>query len=439
MNAESSGKRRDTVKGKLSRTAKIIALVGAVLGALLVWIYAIGYDSTLFERTFTGVPVTLTGESELASKSGYTLAEGQQFSSITITAKGKRAELNALTSDDFRAVVDISGATSPGEQTFNIVVYSPNGIEVSSQSSSTVMLFVDDFTQRTDMLSVDVDTGTSYIMSNGVSFVSASANPVSVIVSGPRTALEKVAGAYVRFNLDGVEISDSIYGYGEIELRDANGNVIDNPYISVSERNAYVTISVTKQKTVPVRVALTGGVFSVYDITALPSADSITVSGSPAAIDSVKELVLRIDETTVDGSRTFDFSIGSLLPAGVSNESGISKITVEVVIPGMALRKYELAPEKIKVLNLPEGAEYTVRSALEITVMGALDAFGDFDPENITATVDFSRIKLSADGVCSAVPAIDLGDGAAGLYVLKPVGEAEFTFELPPETPEAGA
>lgn len=431
MNADSSKKRSDTVKGKLSRTAKIIVLIGAVVGALLVWIYAIGYDSTLFERTFTGVPVTLTGEAELAASSGYTLAEGQQFSSITIVAKGKRAELNALSSDDFRAVVDISGATSPGEQTFNIVVYSPNGIEVVSQSSSTVILFVDDFTQRTDMLSVDVDTGTSYIMSDGVTFVSAAANPVSVIVSGPRTALSEVAGAFVRFNLDGVKISGPMYGYGGIELRDKNGNVIDNPYITVSERNAYVTISVTKQKTVPVRVAFTGGVFSVYDVSVIPSADSITVSGSPEAIDSVKELVLNIDETTVDGKKNFEFSIGSLLPAGVSNESGISKISVEVTIPGMALRSYAIDPEKVEVVNLLEGAEYKVRTAPEITVMGPPDAFEGFEADGIKVYVDFMRIKVNADGSCSAVPQVELGENAEGLYVLKPVGSAEFTFELP--------
>ena len=431
MNPESSKKRSDAVKGKLSRTAKIIVLAGAVVGALLLWIYAIGYDSTLFERTFTGVPVTLTGEAELASSAGYTLAEGQQFSSITIVAKGKRAELNALSSDDFRAVVDISGATSPGEQSFNIVVYSPNGVEVVSQSSRTVILFVDDFTQRTDMLSVDVDTGTSYIMGEGISFVSASANPVSVIVSGPRTVLDSVAGAYVRFNLDGVEIKDSLYGYGEIELRDMNGKVIDNPYITVSERTAYVTISVTKQKTVPVRVALTGGVFSVYDISAVPSADSITISGSPAAIDPVKELVLKIDETTVDGKKTFEFPIGSMLPAGVSNESGISKISVEVTVPGMALRKFTPDAGSVEMLNLPHGASFEVLSMPEITVMGALDAFEGFEPDSVAVQIDFARLRINPSGSFSAEPSIILGDDAPGLYVLKPVGEIEFALELP--------
>jgi hypothetical protein len=73
---------------QLSRTKKIIVFAGAVLGAFLLWIYAIGYDSTLFESTYNGIPVTVEGEAKLAEQKGFTLAEGQNFSSITVVAKG---------------------------------------------------------------------------------------------------------------------------------------------------------------------------------------------------------------------------------------------------------------------------------------------------------------------------------------------------------------
>ena len=51
--------------GKMSRAAKTVVLIAAVLGALLVWIYAMGFDNTLFERTFNGITVVLEGESKL--------------------------------------------------------------------------------------------------------------------------------------------------------------------------------------------------------------------------------------------------------------------------------------------------------------------------------------------------------------------------------------
>ncbi len=413
--------------GRLSRTAKVLALIAAVLGALRVWIYAIGYDNTLFESTFSGVEVTVTGEDELASNSGFTLAEGQQLSSITVVAKGKRSELNALTASDFKAVVDISSATRAGEQTFKINVTSPNGIEVVSQSSDTVILFVDEFTQRTDMLSVTVDTGSDYVMTEGVTFVEAAANPVSVLVTGPRSKLDEIEGAYVRFNLDGVSISHALYGYGSIELRDKNGIVINNPYISVSESTAYVSVTVTKQKNVPVRVSFTGGVFSSGDAAIQLSSETLTVSGDPDLVDALDEIVLYIDETTVDGSKSFEYTVASLLPDGISNESGFSKLTLTVTLPKMAVRTYTVGTKSITVENLPENAEYSVISPINVVLMGAREAFDSVDRNAISASVDFSRVTVNSDGSYSALPKIDLGEGVTGVYVFEISDYVNFT------------
>ena len=105
---------------KLPRVKKIFFLLAALIGAIFVWIYAIGYDGTLFERTFNGIPVVIEGENELRDLKGFTLAEGQEFSSITVVAKGKRSELNALTASDFRAVVDISKIENDTAETFSL-------------------------------------------------------------------------------------------------------------------------------------------------------------------------------------------------------------------------------------------------------------------------------------------------------------------------------
>ena len=109
---------------------KIAVMLLAIIGGFMLWIYAIGYDSTMFERTFDGVEVVIEGEDALALNKGYTLAENQKFSSVTVVARGKRSELNELDSSDFRPVIDVSQAENAGDQTLNIVVYSPNGIEV---------------------------------------------------------------------------------------------------------------------------------------------------------------------------------------------------------------------------------------------------------------------------------------------------------------------
>ncbi len=414
---------------KLPRVKKVIFLLAALIGAVFVWLYAIGYDSTLFERTFDGIPVVIEGENELRDLKGFTLAEGQEFSSITVVAKGKRNELNELSVSDFRAVVDISKVENAGDQTINITVYSPNGIEVVSQSSTTVNLFVDEFTQRNELLSVSVDIGNKYVMAEGITFVNAIANPLSVLVSGPSSILDQIDSAYVDFNLDGREIKEDIYGYGEIKLRDAYGNNIENEYLTLSETTAYVTVSVTKQKVLPVRVVFTGGMFDPKDVTVNASASDITVSGSPTALASLDELVLEIDETTIDGSKKFDFSVGSLLPDGVTNESGVSKINVSVTLPKLAVRAYAIGKDNITVINLPEGSVYKVSDKLVIQLIGEREAFEGIDRKLLSATVDFNRVTVEPDGSYSARAEISLGGEYTGIYIHNIDYIVNFTIE----------
>ncbi len=428
-----------TPSEKSSRISKLIVFIGSVFCALLLWIYAIGYDSTLFERTFNGIPVVIQGEDLLAESKNFMLAPGQEFSTITVVVKGKRADLNELEPKDFRAVVDVSLAEGAGEQEFNIVVYSPNGIEVVSQSSMTVRAYVDNFTQKNQLLSVSVDIGDDYLMTDGVTFVEAVSNPAAITVSGPAAVIDKIAGAYVDFDLDGSEISDNVYSYGAIELRDKNGKVIKDPYLTVSNNTAYVTVNVTKQKTVPVEVVFVGGAFSSDDknsgVDYIASHSAITVSGSPSALDSVTSIVLEIDETTVDGKQTFEFPIGSMLPNGVSNTSGTSKILVDVIMPIQQFtREYVIPLEAITVENLPEGYQAVIADEIKVKLKGPAEAFEVFDSSKITATADYRYLTDNMDGTYTARANISIGLEHSAIYVLNLGYTIDFSItEIIPE------
>lgn len=379
-----------------SRVVNVVGLVVALLGALLLWIYAIGYDNTLFESTFNGIEVIIEGEEKLVSTKNFTLAEGQNFSSITVVAKGKRADLNALDSSDFRAVVDVSLAEGAGEQVLKIYVQSPNGIEVVSQSSSTVSVFVDEFTQYGQPLTVDINAG-EYRFGTGVVDVDKNVNPIAVTVSGPKSVLDTIDSAFVDFDLGGKEITEDMRGYGAIQLRDKNGKVINNPYVTVSDSSAEVTLTVKKQKTVDVRVAFVGGKFvsgnnANSGVSYIQSHQSITVTGWSDKVSAVSELVLPIDETALEAGTTTElkFPISSMLPEGVSSEGGY--ITVTVIMPDLTVRSYSVSPDAIKVENLPEGYEYSVKSPLTVKVIGQLASVEAIDPTLITAVVDFNKV-----------------------------------------------
>ncbi len=418
-NNKNQAKSRRRFDGEhLSRGTKSIVLICALLGALLLWIYAIGYDSTLFESTFNGIAVTVTGEDVLAGTNGFTLAEEQDFSSVTVVASGKRSQLNELSTEDFSAVVDVSSVKEAGYATIPIVIYSPNGIEIVSQSSTTVTVFVDEFTQRDQLLSVSVDTGTGYVMSEGISGIESVANPLTVSVSGPKSVLDSIEGAYVNFKLDGMVIDKSLYGYGEIELRDADGNVVVNPYLKVSDTTAYVAINVKASKTVPVNVRFVGGVLDKSSATVVQSINAITVTGDPDIIKAFESVTLDIDESTIDGTADFEFQISPLLPEGVENSGGVSKVNVKVVLPAMSSRTFSLGADAIRFVNLPEGKTATPNGKMLVTFLGARDAINSLKKEFITATVDFDRVTENLDGTFSASPVIDAGSELDGVYIL---------------------
>ena len=407
---------------RMSRTRKIIVFVGAVLGAFLLWIYAIGYDSTLFESTYNGIEVTVQGENRLAETRGFTLAEGQSFSSITIVAKGKRSELNALKPSDFQAYVDVSLADKAGSQTLDIIVKAPNGIEIVSQSSTTVEVFVDEFTQHNESLAVVVNSG-EYRLGEGVAAIALSVNPAAVTVSGPKSILESIGSAYVDFDMGGQEIRENIRGYGVIKLLDKNGKEITNPYVTLSDSTAEVAITVTKQKSVPVKVAFVGGRFSSdangeNGVSYTKSHDSIIVKGPSEKLVSVEEIVLEVDETKLQPGKTNEikFTVASELPEGVSSDS-VGVITVSVTMPTLSVRTYTVGKDAITVVNLPEGYTYKISDRLKVKVIGQIDAFENFDSSLITAEIDFNDITVNPDGTYSANAKINLGNENSLVYL----------------------
>lgn len=425
----------------MSRAAKVAAFVGSFLGAFLLWIYAIGYDSTLFDRTFSGVEIEIVGADVLSATKHYTLAQGQEFPAINVVAKGKRSQLNELSAEDFKAVVDVSKISRAGDQTVEITVIAPNGINVESQSLTTVTMFVDEFTIAPDK-SVEIDIIDGYVLEEGLKIDSKTAYPSTVSVSGPKSVIDKIAGVYVKCSFDDV-ITQSREAHGNIELRDAQGNVINNPYISLSETEADVFITVKKQKEITLEVELVGGVYNTEDISGISVyPTTITVSGSPEALEKIPDgkLVISIDETEKGwGTHFIERSINQLLPDGVTNESEISKAVITLPLPELSVRNYTIKAENISVESLPDGKTYEILSDWDVTFIGPRDAFNGFDFSLVSATINFSGVvNFEADGY-SAEPIINFGAEHHGIFVQNKHDVVKFrVFDetVVPDTPD---
>ncbi|MDD4165199.1 MAG: CdaR family protein [Eubacteriales bacterium] len=390
-----------------------IVFIGAFLGAFLLWFYAIGYDSTIFERRITDVPVKITGVEALTSSKGFTVADELDIT-ITVTVSGKRSIIYSIDSSSLTATVDISQVEQPGENTLPIKVTAPNGINVENQTSKEVILFIDEFITKTIAVKANY---ISYVLSEGLLLEDPEVNPAVVSVEGPKSELEKIDSAFVDLILG--DITGPISAAGKIYLKNRDGVPVVNGYIKLNKNEAYVSIPVKKEKTVPVKVELTGGVFSTEDAVISLTQESVKIYGEIELIDSIEKIVIPIDERTFDFRNTIRVTkyMSSLLPAGVDNVNGDVSITAVIGIPGLTKKNIYIKAGDIAVLQLEGNPQVTVKSGITFCVIGFRDVIRELDSSDITASIDAAAVSVDSEGKKTAEIVFGFSDDITGVYV----------------------
>lgn len=386
-----------------ARALNFIVLILCFICSIALWFYVQDYDSPTYEKTFTGIKVGIIGESGgLSVLSGY---DGE----VDITVKGRRSDINRLYSDDIVAQIDISGVSSAGNVKLPVTVIVPNGLTVSKLSSSEFWLYID----KTATASVPVVVRHTGYSNEGLIIGNPVASPSTVTVTGPAGELEKIAQAYCELDIG--KIDASVEATGGFVLRDASGNVIDNPYVTVSEMVLSIKIPVYMQKELPVRVQFIGGVHPLGSSVVESVPESLTLRGTVEDMTGITEIVIDVDERNIDGMGTAVVPI--VLPKGVENVSGISTAEVDVTLLNNVSREFTLADFEVK--NVPSGMAYTVDTdSITVKVRGMLEAVRMFNPDtSLTASLDLSVLDGRPAGTYRIPLNIDSMFSNTGVYV----------------------
>lgn len=365
-----------------------LIFVAAFVGAVLLWFYAIGYDSTIFEREINNIPVKIVGAEELSENKKFSVADELDML-ISVTVSGRRTDLYELNDDDIEATVDVSQVETAGEATLPIQVKIPNGITVTEMKVQTVSLFIDEFLIKT--VPVNAVYG-NYVLSDGLKLGETNVNPVVVTIEGPATEINRISAAYVDVALG--NISSPISAYGSIYLKYDDGSVVSNKYVKLAANQAYVYIDVYKEKTVPIKVQFIGGVFSVESAVIKLSRETLTISGSIDIVNSINQVTLKVDETGLNMAvkNTITEYYSSLLPAGVTNESGEALLTAEIKIPDITTKYFFIPSAQIKGVSDSSGKTVKAGAGVTVTVVGSRDVLKGMTVRNITASVSAENV-----------------------------------------------
>lgn len=383
-------------------TNKKVLFIVSVIFAFIFWVLT----SDNITKTFTEVqvkydiPESVSQEFEIFSAS-------DEF--VSVTVDGKRVAVDALSSENFTATVDLSDVNDSGEKSFKVnVKCSENlNLDISRVEPANVTLMIDrPMTKTVELKSEFSYSPAGYYVDNNV--------PQSIEISGPESFVEQVKCAFIGGNVNS-RGSETVTNNYEITLYDnedphsPDAKAIDNEYIKLSYSNVDVTFRyLLLKESVPFSIETDEGVEvdeKYFSVT--PSALNVAVPES--ALDENGDfLSLPIDIGRISQYRNESYivtiDVSDVLGADIINKSdGIEKIRYRLDFTGLESQTIEVDSSRLVVKNLPEGYKYDVPDNFSIVAIGTADAISKLSADKVEIILDFETVKPS-DGKYVDVP-----------------------------------
>lgn len=266
--------------GRMSKTDKW-ALAICLLMAVVVWLYVMSGNDTGYENSLTFVNVSIEGD-EAMGVNNLTIIGGNS-NMVTITLKGRRADIGGLTAKDIKAYIDVGQITGPGQYDLDVKMELPANSTLVSVEPAKVWVNVD--TKSSVELKIEMKVNYNTDNSYDVVFIP---NVSRVTVSGPQSILDTIGYAAVKGEIGTITKSQKMSG--KVALYDKSHRLIDSPHLEISVAEVMINIPVTTTKIVPLRVAFVGDSLK-YEVTH-KGPEQLTLMGEPELLAGIDEIVI---------------------------------------------------------------------------------------------------------------------------------------------------
>ena len=394
---------------------KLLTALLSVGVALLLWLYVVTVVSPNSDGHYNNVPITVQGEAVLQDR-GLMIVSGD-LPSVSLHLEGNRTDLNKINPSNISIGVDVSGIGEPGR--YSLSLTQPTfltdvpgaAITVLSKDPSTVTVEVD------RRLSKPVPVDIQYSGTLPENYMADKENRVldheTVTVSGPQSVVDQIAMARIEVDLDAR--SESLSNHYAYTLCNEKGEPVDAKMIVTDVETVSLTLKIVRVKEVALTLAITegGGATEASSIITLDP-KVILVSGSDSLLEGLESVELgTLDLSELEKDETLIFPIK--LPEGVTNETGVNEVKVDVKFPSLATKS--LTVKNIQPINVPEGLDVQIiTKQLDLLLRGPKDAVESVKADNITVTVDFSGEQPGTASVKALITVSVPGVGAVGTY-----------------------
>lgn len=368
---------------------KLLSMLLALAIAFGLWLYVITVVDPESEGSYYDIPVVFDGIAQLDSRD-LMITSGTSVD-VDLRLLGNRTDLNLLDKSNITILADLSRITEPGEHNVKYSISYPSSagaIEVLEQDPQYITIHVSRRVRK------EVPVRINHTGKVPENFVADMQNAVldhtTVTVSGPEEVVDQIEHAQITVDL--TNRTDNIVETHRHVLCDANGNPIEDvSAVTVNVSDIRVTVKVWQIKEIPLVIQVVdGGGLTSDDIILTPSHTSILVSGAEVALRGLDKLEFTIDLSQLMGSQVMEFPIE--LPENVTNESGITKVAVDVQVPEMTTKTLDIHKSRFVLLNVPEDTTVTIMTEiLRVVIRGRENKLENLTEENITVYINVSE------------------------------------------------
>lgn len=427
-------KMRETMQNR-----KILYILLAILVSIVFWIFVdmFGNNGSYFSKeiTITDVPITYTGEDDLADR-GLMLVDDGTTATVDVTLSGARTTLAHIGREDLRVTADLTDVTGSGTQTISLDVsfldsdFSNGLIQRRSPSRATVNI--------SELYSKTVDIICEVVgnVADGYSAGELQLSQDTLEIRGQQGDVDAVS--YVLVTLDiGEDAMETVSQSLEFSYYDADGQLLDSAgmHPTVDTVEATLPVFVIKELTLTVNFVESAGArvsnlsYEIFPLT-------ITVSGDAGLLRDIDTINLGdLDLLNLLGSGANRHTFPIIIPEGCENLSGVTRATLTVEFVDMS--RAQVTTENFSYVNLPDGKQAEiVTQQMTVSIFGTASDVAAVAGGDVTVVADLSNYS-GASGTYTVPATIQVdtaGDvGVSGTYNIQvTISDAE---EAPADEP----
>jgi len=235
---------------------KTVKIILSILIAVFLWHYVYTEENPTVTQKFENVPVQILNVESLESR-GLT-AVGTEEQTVTVSIEGKRAEISALTANDFIVTADVYGY-GVGENNIPVKVDGPASAVVTDIKPNRITIQIDELVS----VAHEIEAVPMTSLRDDRELYVTGMQPAEVMVTGARSVVTQISKIEARINADSLsEKMKSVHG--TLVALDSNGAEITD--ISFSSETVEVDAQILRSKEVPLDVNVTGEVSSKYTV-----------------------------------------------------------------------------------------------------------------------------------------------------------------------------